>query len=171
MQEETNTVIVIEERDDFGWVEISGLNKDALEAAKERVKRIIALPEKGETYKGKVKNITTFGAFIEIMPGKEGLLHISEITWERLTNVEDALKVGDEVEVKLLDIDRDGKLKLSRKVLLPKPEGYVERERTDRRPPRRDGGRDGGRDGRGNRDNRDNRDRRGDRRPPRENRD
>ncbi|MHA7111628.1 polyribonucleotide nucleotidyltransferase [Sunxiuqinia elliptica] len=171
MQEETNTVIVIEERDDFGWVEISGINKEALEAAKERVKRIIALPEKGELYKGKVKNITTFGAFIEIMPGKEGLLHISEITWERLTNVEDALKVGDEVEVKLLDIDRDGKLKLSRKVLLPKPEGYVERERTDRRPPRRDGGRDGGRDGRGNRDNRDNRDRRGDRRPPRENRD
>ncbi len=168
MQEETNTVIVIEERDDFGWVEISGINKEALEAAKERVKRIIALPEKGETYKGKVKNITTFGAFIEIMPGKEGLLHISEITWERLTNVEDALKVGDEVEVKLLDIDRDGKLKLSRKVLLPKPEGYVERERTDRRPPRRDGGRDGGRDGWGNRDNRD---RRGDRRPPRENRD
>ncbi|WP_299578242.1 polyribonucleotide nucleotidyltransferase [uncultured Sunxiuqinia sp.] len=167
MQEETNTVIVIEERDDFGWVEISGLNKDALEAAKERVKRIIALPEKGETYKGKVKNITTFGAFIEIMPGKEGLLHISEITWERLTNVEDALKVGDEVEVKLLDIDRDGKLKLSRKALLPKPEGYVERERSDRggdrRPPRRDGG--DRRDGRGNRDNR------GDRRPPRENRD
>lgn len=167
MQEDTNTVIVIEERDDFGWVEISGLNKDALEAAKERVKRIIAQPEKGETYKGKVKNITTFGAFIEIMPGKEGLLHISEITWERLTNVEDALKVGDEVEVKLLDIDRDGKLKLSRKALLPKPEGYVERERSDRggdrRPPRRDGG--DRRDGRGNRDNR------GDRRPPRENRD
>ncbi|WP_235934410.1 polyribonucleotide nucleotidyltransferase [Sunxiuqinia indica] len=167
MQEETNTVIVIEERDDFGWVEISGLNKEAMDAAKERVKRIIALPEKGETYKGKIKNITTFGAFVEIMPGKEGLLHISEITWERLSNVEDALKVGEEVEVKLLDIDRDGKLKLSRKALLPKPEGYVERERSDRggdrRPPRRDGG---GRDG-----NRDNRDRRGDRRPPRENRD
>ena len=172
MQEETNTVIVIEERDDFGWVEISGLNKEALDAAKERVKRIIALPEKGEIYKGKVKNITTFGAFVEIMPGKEGLLHISEITWERLTNVEDALKVGEEVEVKLLDIDRDGKLKLSRKALLPKPEGYVERERSDRdrgdrRPPRRDGdGNRDHRDGRGNRDNRDNRDRR----PPRENR-
>ncbi len=167
MQEETNTVIVIEERDDFGWVEISGLNKEAMDAAKERVKRIIALPEKGETYKGKIKNITTFGAFVEIMPGKEGLLHISEITWERLSNVEDALKVGEEVEVKLLDIDRDGKLKLSRKALLPKPEGYVERERSDRggdrRPPRRDGS---GRDG-----NRDSRDRRGDRRPPRENRD
>ena len=167
MQEETKTVIVIEERDDFGWVEISGLNKEALDAAKERVKRIIALPEKGEIYKGKVKNITTFGAFIEIMPGKEGLLHISEITWERLTNVEDALKVGEEVEVKLLDIDRDGKLKLSRKILIPKPEGYVERERSDRgdrgdrRPPRRDN-----RDGRDNRD----RDRRGDRRPPRDDR-
>ncbi|MGQ8338741.1 polyribonucleotide nucleotidyltransferase [Sunxiuqinia sp. A32] len=164
MQEETKTVIVIEERDDFGWVEISGLNKEALDAAKERVKRIIAMPEKGEVYKGKVKSITSFGAFIEILPGKEGLLHISEITWERLMNVEDALKVGEEVEVKLLDIDRDGKFKLSRKVLLPKPEGYVERERPergdrDRRPPRRD-----------NRDNRDNRDRRGPR-PPRENRD
>ena len=159
MQEETKTTIVIEERDDAGFVEISGLNKEALDAAKERIKRIIALPEKGELYKGKVKNITTFGAFIEIMPGKEGLLHISEISWERLTNVEDALKVGEEVEVKLLDIDRDGKLKLSRKVLLPKPEGYVERERPerdrndrDRRPPRRD-----------NRDSRD-------RRPPRDNR-
>lgn len=165
MQEETKTVIVIEEHDDFGWVEISGLNKEALDAAKERVKRIIAMPEKGEIYKGKVKNITTFGAFIEILPGKEGLLHISEITWERLSNVEDVLKVGDEVEVKLLDIDRDGKYKLSRKVLMPKPEGYVERERSDRsdrgdrrRPPRRDGG------GYGNRDNR------GDRRPPRDNR-
>ena len=160
MQEETNTVIVIEEIDDYGVVEISGINKDALEAAKERIKRITALPEKGETYTGKVKNITTFGAFIEILPGKEGLLHISEITWERLVNVEDVLKVGDDIEVKLLDIDRDGKLKLSRKVLLEKPEGYVERERTDRRPPRRDNNRDG-------RDRRDN----NRPRPPREKRD
>ncbi len=159
MQEETNTTIVIEEIDDFGMVEISGINKEALEAAKERIKRIIAVPEKGEVYNGKVKSVTSFGAFVEIIPGKEGLLHISEITWERLTNVEDALKVGDDVEVKLLDIDRDGKLKLSRKVLLPKPEGYVERERSDRRPPRRDN-----RDGRDRRDN-------GRPRPPRERRD
>lgn len=171
LQEETQTVIVIEERDDSGFVEISGLNKDALDAAKERIKRIIALPEKGEIYKGKVKSITTFGAFIEIMPGKEGLLHVSEIAWERVQNTEDVLKVGEEVEVKLLDIDRDNKLKLSRKVLLPKPEGYVER------PPRRD--RDGGdrrdrRDGGDRRPRRDNggdrRDRRdgGDRRPQRD---
>lgn len=145
MQEETNTVIVIDEVDDYGIVEISGINKEALEAAKERIKRIIALPEKGEIYNGKVKSITSFGAFIEILPGKEGLLHISEITWERLTNVESALKIGDDIEVKLLDIDRDGKLKLSRKVLLPKPEGYVERERSDRRPPRRDNRRDNNR--------------------------
>ena len=155
LQEETGTTIVIEERDDFGYVEISGLNKDALDAAKERVKRIIALPEKGEIYKGKIKSITSFGAFIEIMPGKEGLLHVSEISWERVQNVEDVLKVGEEVEVKLLDIDRDNKLKLSRKVLLPKPEGFVERPPRENRPPRRDN------DG----DRRDNRDRR----PPRDN--
>ncbi len=164
MQAETNTIIVIEEVDDMGVVEISAINKDALEAAKERIKRIIAMPEKGELYTGKIKSITSFGAFIEILPGKEGLLHISEITWERLMNVEDVLKVGEEIEVKLLDIDRDGKFKLSRKVLTPKPEGYVERERTERRPPRRDGrdNRDGGRDRRdGNRPPR----------PPRERRD
>ncbi len=155
LQEETGTTIVIEERDDFGYVEISGLNKDALDAAKERVKRIIALPEKGEIYKGKIKSITSFGAFVEIMPGKEGLLHVSEISWERVQNVEDVLKVGEEVEVKLLDIDRDNKLKLSRKVLLPKPEGYVERPPRENRPPRRDNGGD-------RRDNRD-------RRPPRDN--
>ncbi|WP_163716552.1 polyribonucleotide nucleotidyltransferase [Mangrovibacterium lignilyticum] len=169
LQEETQTVIVIEERDDFGYVEISGLNKDALDAAKERVKRIIALPEKGEIYKGKIKSITTFGAFVEIMPGKEGLLHVSEIAWERVQNVEDVLKVGEEVEVKLLDIDRDNKLKLSRKVLLPKPEGFVER------PPRREGDRGGDRrDNRGGdrRDNNRGGDRRdnnrGERRPQRE---
>jgi len=152
LQEETQTTIVIEEKDDFGYVEISGLNKEALDAAKERIKRIIALPEKGEIYRGKVKSITTFGAFIEILPGKEGLLHVSEVSWERIQNVESVLKVGEEVEVKLLDIDRDNKLKLSRKILLPKPEGYVERPEREQRPPRRDNG-----------DRRDNRDRRDDR--------
>ncbi|MFV0375834.1 MAG: polyribonucleotide nucleotidyltransferase [Mangrovibacterium sp.] len=174
LQEETKTTIVIEERDDFGYVEISGLNKEALDAAKERIKRIVALPEKGATYKGKVKTITTFGAFIEILPGKEGLLHVSEIAWERVQNTEDVLKVGDEVEVKLLDIDRDNKLKLSRRALLPKPEGYVEPQERER-PPRRDGGdrgdrRDGRRDDRGDRrDNRrDDRGDRGDRRPHRD---
>ncbi|RKD92741.1 polyribonucleotide nucleotidyltransferase [Mangrovibacterium diazotrophicum] len=172
LQEETKTTIVIEEKDEKGYVEISGLNKDALEAAKERIKKIIALPEKGEVYKGKVKSITTFGAFIEILPGKEGLLHVSEIAWERVQNTEDVLKVGEEVEVKLLDIDRDNKLKLSRKALLPKPEGYVERPERER-PPRREGGDRGDRrDNRDRGDRRDNRDRGprregGDRRPQR----
>ena len=165
LQEETKTTIVIEEKNDFGYVEISGLNKEALDAAKERIKRIIALPEKGEIYKGKVKSITTFGAFIEILPGKEGLLHVSEIAWERVQNTEDVLKVGEEVEVKLLDIDRDNKLRLSRKALLPKPEGYVERPERENRPPRREGG--DRRDNRDRGDRRDNRDR-GDRRPPRD---
>jgi len=163
LQEETKTTIVIEEKDEFGYVEISGLNKDALDAAKERIKRIIALPERGEIYKGKIKSITTFGAFVEILPGKEGLLHVSEISWERVQNVEDVLKVGEEVEVKLLDIDRDNKLRLSRKALLPKPEGYVERPERENRPPRRDDG--DRRDNRDRHDNRghDNRDRRDDR--------
>ncbi|PTN08377.1 polyribonucleotide nucleotidyltransferase [Mangrovibacterium marinum] len=164
LQEETKTTIVIEEKDDKGYVEVSGLNKDALDAAKERIKKIIALPEKGEIYKGKVKSITTFGAFIEILPGKEGLLHVSEIAWERVQNTEDVLKVGDEVEVKLLDIDRDNKLKLSRKALLPKPEGYVERPPRERAPRRDNGDR---RDRGDRRDNRGPRREGGERRPSR----
>jgi len=127
LQEDTNTKITIDEDENRGIVQISSTDKASLEAAKERVKNIIAMPEKGETYKGKVKSITSFGAFVEILPGKEGLLHISEISWERIQNVEDVLKVGQEIEVKLLDIDRDNKMKLSRRVLLPKPEGFVER--------------------------------------------
>ena len=127
LQEDTNTKITIDEDENRGIVQISSTDKASLEAAKERVKNIIAIPEKGETYKGKVKSITSFGAFVEILPGKEGLLHISEISWERIQNVESVLKVGQEIEVKLLDIDRDNKMKLSRRVLLPKPEGYVER--------------------------------------------
>ena len=166
LQEETKTVISIEERDDVGYVEISSTNQDNLEAAKRRIKLIVAIPEKGAIYKGKVKSITSFGAFIEIMPGKEGLLHISEISWNRLQTVEEELQEGQEVEVKLLDMDRDGKMKLSRRVLLPKPEGMPDRpERSnDDRPPRRDDNRGGGdrggdrRDNRGG-DRRDNRDR------------
>ena len=167
LQEETKTVISIEEKDDIGYVEISSTNQEALEAAKRRIKLIVAVPEKGEIYKGKVKSITSFGAFIEIMPGKEGLLHISEIAWNRLNTVEEALQEGQEIEVKLLDMDRDGKMKLSRRVLLPKPEGMPERpERSEDRPPRRDDNRGGDRrDNRGGdrRDNRDNRDRNRDR--------
>ncbi len=163
LQEETKTTISIEEKDDQGYVEIASTDKEGLEAAKKRIKLIVAVPEKGEIYKGKVKSITTFGAFIEIMPGKEGLLHISEISWNRLKTVEEELQEGQEVEVKLLDMDRDGKMKLSRRVLLPKPEGYVERpERSNDDRPRRDDNRGGGdrRDHRGG-DRRDNRDNRG----------
>jgi polyribonucleotide nucleotidyltransferase len=163
LQEETKTVISIEEKDDIGFVQISSVNKESLEAAVARIKMIVAIPEKGEIYKGKVKSITSFGAFIEIMPGKEGLLHISEISWNRLQTVEEELREGQEIEVKLLDMDRDGKMKLSRRVLLPKPEGMPDRpERSnDDRPPRRDDNRGGGdrRDNRGG-DRRDNRDRR-----------
>jgi len=167
LQEETKTVISIEERDDIGYVQISSVNKESLEAAVARLKMIVAIPEKGEIYKGKVKSITSFGAFIEIMPGKEGLLHISEISWNRLQTVEEELQEGQEIEVKLLDMDRDGKMKLSRRVLLPKPEGMPDRpERPERsnddRPPRRDDNRGGG-DRRGGGDHRggDRRDNRG----------
>lgn len=122
LQESTNTTIVIEEVDGKGIIDIVSSNKDDLEAAKTRIKQIVAVPEVGEIYKGKVKNIAAFGAFIEIIPGKDGLLHISEIDWTRVSDVESVLKVGDEVEVKLIGVDpKTGKLKLSRKVLLPKP--------------------------------------------------
>jgi len=128
MQRETGTTIVIEEIGDFGVVDIVADNVEAKNAVVERIKRICAVPEVGEIYKGKVKNITTFGAFIEILPGQDGLLHISEIEWKRLDKVEDALSVGDIVEVKLIEQDpKTGKLKLSRKVLLDKPADYQER--------------------------------------------
>ncbi len=176
IQEETKTVIAIEEANDMGMVEISGAGIEAVEAAKKRIKAIIAIPEVGEIYKGKVKSVVSFGAFVEVIPGKDGLLHVSEMAWERVESAEDFIKEGDELEVQLIGIDeRTGKLKLSRKVLLPKPEGYVERPpRGDRPPPRRDNRRDG--DHRDHRDHRDgdHRDRRdGDRRdfrkPRREN--
>ena len=123
LQESTNTTIVIEEVDNTGVIDIVSSNKEDIEAAKSRIKAIVAIPEVGEIYDGTVKNIVPFGAFVEIMPGKDGLLHISEINWERLEKVESVLKVGDKVEVKLIGVDpKTGKLKLSRKVLLPKPE-------------------------------------------------
>ncbi|MCU4154596.1 polyribonucleotide nucleotidyltransferase [Carboxylicivirga sp. A043] len=123
IQATTDTVITIEEEGDVGHVAISASNKDSIDAATAKVKAIVAVPEVGEVYRGKVKSIVPFGAFVEILPGKDGLLHISEIEWKRLEKVEDALKEGEEVEVKLIEVDqRSGKLKLSRKVLLPKPE-------------------------------------------------
>jgi len=172
IQEETDTVIVIEEIDDIGRVEISGAGIEAIEAAKKRIKAIIAIPEVGEVYKGKVKSVVSFGAFVEIIPGKDGLLHVSEMAWERVESAEDFVTEGDELEVKLIGIDeKTGKLKLSRKVLLPKPEGYVERPPRGDRPQRRDGGRrDDNRRGGDRRDHhrRDN-DRRDHHRPRRDN--
>ncbi|MBC8488295.1 MAG: polyribonucleotide nucleotidyltransferase [Bacteroidetes bacterium] len=123
IQNETNSTIIIEEEGEFGIIDIICTNKDSFDAAKNRIKEIIAVPEVGEVYLGTVKNITAFGAFIEILPKKEGLLHISEIDWKHIRNVEQVLKTGDKVKVKIIEIDgRSGKLKLSRKVLLPKPE-------------------------------------------------
>jgi polyribonucleotide nucleotidyltransferase len=122
IQADTKATIAIEEVDDLGYIEISAPDKDSIEAAIARIRAIVAIPEVGEIYKGKVKSIVQFGAFIEIMPGKEGLLHVSEIDWKRIEKPEDVLKVGDIVEVKLLEVDqRSGKLKLSRKALLPRP--------------------------------------------------
>lgn len=123
IQEVTGATIVIEEIENKGHVDISADNKEAIDAALARIKGIVAVPEVGEIYKGKVKSIVTFGAFVEILPGKDGLLHISEIEHRRLNTVDEVLKEGDEIEVKLIEVDaRSGKLKLSRKALLPKPE-------------------------------------------------
>jgi len=156
IQEDTKSTIAIEEKNDLGYVEISAPDRDSIEAALQRVRAIVAVPEVGEIYKGKVKSIVSFGAFVEIMPGKEGLLHVSEFDWKRIENPADVLKEGEEVEVKLLEVDqRTGKLKLSRKALLPRPErtgnedergergersdrGRNDRNRGDRRPPRND---------------------------------
>jgi polyribonucleotide nucleotidyltransferase len=123
IQKETKTVIVIEEVGDFGIIEVVSNDKASIEDAKSRIRKITAVPEVGEIYHGVVKNIQSFGAFVEILPGKDGLLHISEIEHRRLQDVESVLKVGDELDVKLIEVDKKtGKLKLSRKVLLPKPE-------------------------------------------------
>ena len=122
MQRETGASISIEEVGNKGIVEIFADNKAAIDAAVARIRAIAAKPEIGEIYQGKVKSIMPFGAFVEVMPGKDGLLHISEISWERLETMDGVLKEGDKIEVKLLDIDKQGKMKLSRKVLLPRPE-------------------------------------------------
>jgi polyribonucleotide nucleotidyltransferase len=135
MQRETNTIIVIEEKGEFGIVDIVSANKEDIDKAVARVKGIVAVPEVGSVYEGKVKSIMAFGAFVEFLPGKDGLLHISEVDWKRLDSLEGVLKQGDIVQVKLLEVDpKTGKFRLSRKALLPKPEGFVER------PPREDRG-------------------------------
>ncbi|MCI6499890.1 MAG: polyribonucleotide nucleotidyltransferase [Prevotella sp.] len=145
MQEDTGSTITIDEIDGVGKVQVSAPNKESIDAALAKIKAIVAVPEVGEVYEGTVRSIMPYGCFVEILPGKDGLLHISEIDWKRLETVEEAgIKEGDKINVKLLEIDpKTGKYKLSHKVLIPKPEGYVERERRPRpergeRRPRRE---------------------------------
>ena len=146
MQEDTGATITIDEEDGVGKIQVSGPNKDSIDAAIAKIKAIVAIPEVGEVYEGTVRSIMPYGCFVEFMPGKDGLLHISEIDWKRLETVEEAgIKEGDKIQVKLLEIDpKTGKFKLSHRVLIEKPEGYQERparrergerpERGERRP-------------------------------------
>jgi len=144
IQEESGTVITIDEIDGKGKVQISAPDKDSITIAMAKIKAIVAIPEVGEVYEGTIRSVMPYGCFVEIMPGKDGLLHISEIDWKRLETVEAAgLKEGDKISVKLMEIDqKTGKYKLSHRVLIPKPEGYVERERRPRpeRRPRQERG-------------------------------
>lgn len=160
IQEESGATVSIDEIEEGGYIEVAASNKESIDKALSMINAIVELPEEGKTYKGKVRSILDFGAFVEFMPNRDGLLHISEISWDRLPDMEaSGLKEGDEVEVKLIEIDKKtGKYRLSMRALQPKPEGYVERERAPRgeRGPRRDGG--------------DRRENRGDRGPRRENR-
>ena len=152
MQEDTGSTITIDEEDGVGKVQVSAPNKESIEAAVAKIKAIVAVPEVGEVYEGTVRSIMPYGCFVEILPGKDGLLHISEIDWKRLETVESAgIKEGDKITVKLLEIDpKTGKYKLSHRVLIPKPEGYQERERRprpergERRPRPERGGNDRG---------------------------
>ena len=151
MQEDTGSTITIDETDGKGHVQVSAPNKDSIDAALAKIKAIVAVPEVGEVYEGTVRSIMPYGCFVEILPGKDGLLHISEIDWKRLETVEEAgIKEGDKIKVKLMEIDpKTGKYKLSHRVLMEKPEGYVERERRPRpergeRRPRRDDRHNGG---------------------------
>ena len=148
LQEETGATITIEEIDGKGEIEIAAASKDSIDAAVARIKAIIAVPEEGTVYTGTVRSILEFGAFVEFMPGRDGLLHISEISWERLPDMEaSGLHEGDEVTVKLIEIDKKtGKYRLSMRALQDKPEGYEERKRADRGP-RREGGNKGGNGG------------------------
>ena len=142
MQEETGATITIDEEDGVGKVQVSGPNKESIDAAVAKIRAIVALPEVGEVYDAKVVSIMPYGCFVEFMPGKEGLLHISEIAWKRLETVEEAgIKEGDKITVKLLEIDeKTGKFRLSHRVLEEKPEGWEERPA---RRPRREGDREG----------------------------
>ena len=139
MDAENEWGITIEEEDGVGKIQVSGPNKASIDAAVAKIRAIVAIPEVGEVYEAKVVSIMPYGCFVEFMPGKEGLLHISEIAWKRLESVEEAgIKEGDTIAVKLLEIDeKTGKFRLSHRVLEEKPEGYEERPA---RRPRREGG-------------------------------
>ena len=146
MQEETGATITIDEEDGVGKIQVSGPNKESIDAAVAKIRAIVAIPEVGEVYDAKVVSIMPYGCFVEFMPGKEGLLHISEIAWKRLETVEETgIKEGDTIQVKLLEIDdKTGKFRLSHRVLEEKPEGWEERparrprrENGENRPPRR----------------------------------
>jgi polyribonucleotide nucleotidyltransferase len=145
IQEKTGAVITIEEEDGVGKIEISGTNKATIDAAVRAIKGIVAVPEIGEVYEGKISSIMPYGAFVEFMPGKDGLLHISEIDWKRYETIEQTeIKEGDKIQVKLIDIDqKTGKFKLSRRVLIEKPEGYQERPQRPQRGPRPERGEGG----------------------------
>lgn len=156
IQEESGAVVSIDEIDNEGYIEVAAANKDAIDKALAMINAIVELPEEGKTYTGVVRSILEFGAFVEFMPNRDGLLHISEISWERIDNMETSgIKEGDTLEVKLIEIDKKtGKYRLSMRALQPKPEGYVERERAPRAPrresdrgPRRDNNRGPRRDG------------------------
>ena len=142
IQEQSGAIVSIEEIDNAGYIEVAASNKEAIDKAMAMINAIVELPEEGKTYTGTVRSILDFGAFVEFMPGRDGLLHISEISWDRIDNMEaSGIKEGDTLEVKLIEIDKKtGKFRLSMRALQPKPEGYVERERAPRAP-RREGDR------------------------------
>ncbi len=169
MQRETGAKINIEEVGQEGIIKIFSANKESIDKAKAWIRGIVAIPEIGETYEGTVKSVVAFGAFVEFMPGKQGLLHISEVSWKRLDTLDGVLKEGDKVKIKLVGTDpKTGKLRLSRKVLMPKPEGYVEPAPREERGDRPRGDRPGG--PRGDRNDRPRGDRpQGDRAPRQEN--
>lgn len=136
IQEESGAIVTIDEADGVGHVEVAASNKEAIDKAVARIKAITAVPEVGETYEGVIQSVMPYGLFVEFIPGKDGLLHISEIDWKRYETIEETgLQEGDKISVKLMDIDpKTGKFRLSHRALLPKPEGYVDNERPERKP-------------------------------------
>jgi polyribonucleotide nucleotidyltransferase len=152
IQRETGATINIEEVDNTGVIKIFSANKESIDKAKNWIKGIVMQPEVGEVYESTVKSIMPYGAFMEFLPGKQGLLHISEVSWKRLDTLEGVLTEGDKVKVKLVGTDpKTGKFRLSRKVLMPKPEGYVEQPEGEERPERRERSDRGDRGDRGDR--------------------